>query len=134
MKYLDSNIFIIPVLYAGKKAEKAKNILKEMVTGSHQYATSSLTLDEVVWIIMKEKDRKTAIEIGRDILELPNLKILNVSGEDLLMALDLMNKYEHIKPRDAIHISVSVNSGIFTIVSDDEDFNDIDEIDKEGLA
>ena len=134
MKYLDSNIFILPVLFEGKKAEFAKTILKDMVVGKLQCATSTLTLDEVIWIIMKLKDRKKALEVGKDILELPNLKILDVSGEDLILAIGLMEKYDNLKPRDAVHLSVSLNSGIFTIITDDEDFNNIDEINKEGLG
>jgi predicted nucleic acid-binding protein len=66
MKYLDSNVFIYPLLYKGKKATKAQNILNEMVLGKAPCITSSLTLDEIIWIIMKMHDRTKAIEIARD--------------------------------------------------------------------
>jgi len=135
MKYLDTNIFLLPILYDGDKANKAKEVLEKMASGDIQCATASLTLDEFIWVITKLiKDRKKAIEACKDILELPNLRILEVAADDLLVALDFMEKYDQLKPRDAIHLSVSINSGIFTIVSDDEDFNNIEEINREGLG
>ncbi len=133
MKYLDSNVFILPVLYKGKKAKKAKKILTEMVEGKKDYATSSLTFDEIVWAIMKIKDRDKAILVGKDFICLPNLKILDVKERHLLNSLELLEKYPNLKPRDAIHISVSISSGIFTIISGDKDFENISEINREKL-
>ena len=132
MKYLDTNIFLLPLLYEGDKANKAKEILEKMVQGNLQCATASLTLDEFTWVIIK-KDRKKAIEACKDILELPNLKILDVTNSDIICALGYMEKYEQLKPRDAIHLAVCTNSGIFTIISDDSDLDNINEINREGL-
>ena len=134
MKYLDSNVFLYPLLYKGKKATKAQNILNEMVLGKAPCITSSLTLDEIIWIIMKMHDRTKAIEIARDVLSLPNLKILDVTNEHILQSLDLMEKYQRLKPRDAIHIAVCINAGVFTIISDDTDFENIAEIKRIPLA
>jgi len=134
MKYLDTNIFLLPMLYEGDKANKAKEILESMVEGNLQCATASLTLDEFAWVIIKiKKNRKIAIEACKDILELPNLKILAVSNTDVILALEYMEKYEQLKPRDAIHLAVCINSGIFTIISDDSDFDNINEINREDL-
>ncbi len=134
MKYLDSNVFIMPVLYKGKKAEKAKKILEMLSEGILSCATASLTLDEVLWVIIKQThDRSRAIQICRDIMELPNLSILNVTAKDVVGALWFMDKYNWLKPRDAIHLGVCTNSGIFTIVTDDSDFNNVQEVSREGL-
>ncbi|MCK4614874.1 MAG: type II toxin-antitoxin system VapC family toxin, partial [Thermoplasmata archaeon] len=97
-------------------------------------ATSSLAMDEIVWVAMKEMgDRKKALILCKSILEIPNLKILDVTGGDILKALWFMEKYSKLKPRDAIHLAVCFNAGIFTIISDDSDFNDIEEITRESL-
>lgn len=134
MKYLDANVFIYPVLYEGAKAERGREILESIAEGRESYATSSLTLDEVAWkIISLKNERKEAIGVCADILGLSNLAILDVTGDDILKALWFMEKYSKLKPRDAIHLVVSFNAGIFTIITDDSDFDTIDEITRERL-
>lgn len=41
--------------------------------------------------------------------------------------------YESLKPRDAVHLSVALRNGIHTVVSDDDDFEDVDEVEWMGL-
>ncbi|MFH1013086.1 MAG: type II toxin-antitoxin system VapC family toxin [Thermoplasmatota archaeon] len=130
MNYVDSNVFIYPLLYQGKKADNAKKILSEMVDGDIACATSSLTLDEVMWVIMNETNREKAIQIGKDILNLPNLKILDVKTEHIMQSIALMEKYKKLKPRDAIHLAVCTTAGIFRFITDDADFDHISEINR----
>ncbi len=134
MKYLDSNIFIIPVLSTGEKAKKAREILSAMIAGDQYCVTASLTMDEILWSIMKlTRDREKAIEHCMDIMSLPNFHIADVKAKDIIKAIDLMRKYERLKPRDAIHLAVCIRSGVFTIISDDNDFSGINEITWESL-
>jgi predicted nucleic acid-binding protein len=128
MNYIDSNVFIYPLLFQGKKADNAKKILSEMVDGEIACATSSLTLDEIMWIIMNETDREKALQIGKDIMTLPNLKILDVTTEHILQSITLMEKYKKLKPRDAIHLAVCTTAGIFRFITDDAHFDHISEI------
>ena len=130
MNYIDSNVFIYPILYQGEKAANAKKILSEMVDGDSSCATSSLTLDEVMWVIMNETNREKAIQIGKDILTLPNLKILDVTTEHIMQSINLMEKYKKLKPRDAIHLAVCTTAGIFRFITDDADFDHISEINR----
>ena len=130
MNYIDSNVFIYPVLYQGKKADNAKKILSKMVDGEIACATSSLTLDEVMWVIINEANRKKALQIGKDILTLPNLKILDVTNEHIMQSIKLMEKYKKLKPRDAIHLAVCTTAGIFRFITDDADFDHISEINR----
>jgi predicted nucleic acid-binding protein len=130
MNYIDSNVFIYPILYQGKKADNAKKILSKMVDGEIACATSSLTLDEVMWIVMNETDRKKALQIGKDILSLPNLKILDVTNEHIMQSIMLMEKYKKLKPRDAVHLAVCTTAGIFRFITDDADFDHILEINR----
>ena len=134
MKYLDSNVFIIASLYEGKQADRGKEVLTSLSKGIEVYATSSLTLDEVLWGIIKEtRDRDQAIGICKDILEFPTLEILDVTGTDIIKAVWFMEKYPKLKPRDAIHLAVCFNASIFTIITDDSDFDEIEEVNREGL-
>lgn len=130
MNYLDSNVFIYPLLYQGKKADNAKKILSEMVDGDISCATSALTLDEVMWVIMNETNREKALQIGKDIMTLPNLRILDVTNEHIMQSITLMEKYKKMKPRDAIHLAVCTTAGIFRFITDDDDFGHISEINR----
>ena len=134
MKYLDTNVFVFPVLYDGEKSKRAREIVRSIFKRKEKCATSTLTLDEVLWaIITRTKDRDLAIDSCEDILSLKNLKILNVTSYDVKKAIWFMNKYQHLQPRDAIHLAVCNNSNIHTIITDDSDFEIIEEIRKEGL-
>lgn len=133
MKYLDSNVFIYAALYTGKKAERAREILRGMVNGTPS-VTSTLTIDEVIWAVWKEADREKAMKEGFRILEFPNLRILPVDSGDTYSALNLMGKYQKLRPRDAIHLAVSLRAGIFRIISDDPDFDEVNEIEREKLT
>ncbi len=132
MRYLNANVFIYAALYSGKKADHAREILKEMVEGKGAI-TSTLTIDEVVWVVWKESNREKAIKEGVRLLELPNLKVLSVDVGDTYLALNLMNKYQKLNPRDAIHLAVSLRAGVYRIISDDSDFDEVGEIVRERL-
>ena len=134
MRYIDSNVFIYAYLDTGEKRERSEQILKEIVQGTSAI-TSALTINEIAWVIWKEtSDREIAIEQALQTLELPNLLVLDVTARDMYSALNYMKKYQRLKPRDAIHLSVSMRAGVFRIVSDDSDFDDVGEIEREPLG
>jgi len=126
--YFDSNVFILPALYEGKRSREAAEWLRKMVEGEIEASTSALTLDEVVWIISQESSKEEALRESERILELPHLKILDVKSEDAVRMINYQRKYEGLKPRDAVHLSVAVRNGIHTVVSDDDDFDEVKEI------
>jgi predicted nucleic acid-binding protein len=123
-------VFIYPLLYQGKKADNAEKILSEMVDGDIACATASLTLDEVIRVIMNETNREKALQIGKDILTPPNLKILDVTTEHIMQSITLMEKYRKLKPMDAIYLAVCTTAGIFRFINDDSDFDPILEINR----
>lgn len=126
MKYIDSNIFIYAILGAEPKiASAAKKILTEIAEGSLPAATSSLTWDEVVWIIKKVLGRIVATEEGKKFLEFPNLKILSVDEHTLYAAQKIIDKC-NVDPRDAIHLACCAENNIEQIISDDPDLDKFD--------
>lgn len=130
MKYIDSNIFIYPVVADEKtetKAASSKKILLQISTGKLNAATCYLTWDEIVWVFEKFLGRDLALAEGRRFLEFPNLKFLKVDGAIISRAQDLINKYQ-MKPRDAIHAACALENNINEIISDDSDFDDVKEL------
>src|SRR3989338_11418414 len=97
--YLDSNVFILAALAEGSKAAKSKELIKKIILGQLEGATSSLTIDEVVWVIWKEtKDRSLAIEEGLRILQFDNLKIIEIDGNIMKKSLNFMKLHKSLKP------------------------------------
>ena len=135
MIYLDSNVFLYAVLYSAEsqpKARKAKEILREIETGSLAAATSTLTWDEVVWIVSKTISRTDSIAQGQKLLGFPNLEFINVDEAILAQAQRLMTIYK-LRPRDSIHVASALNRRVKTIISDDEDFDQVKELKRTPL-
>ena len=128
--YVDSNIFLYPIIYkleAIEEARESKDFLLKISEGSVEACTATITWDEIVWVIRRIFGLKSSIELGRKFLEFPNLKFLSVKRSVILRAQRLMEKYK-IKPRDAIHAATALENNIETIVSYDRDFDKLEEI------
>ena len=129
MKYIDSNVFIYPVIYNENVngVIKAKKYLLQIAKGQLKACTATLTWDELVWIIRKISNPESAISEGKKFLEFPYLQILDVNNLVLQKAQELIEEY-HLKPRDAIHAATALVNDIYQIISDDEDFDTIKEL------
>ena len=133
MLYLDANVFIYPVLYEGKKSTSAAKLLQRVEAGQEPAATCVLTLDEVFWIVARHAGREAALRHADLLLRLPHLRVLPVREAEARIALDLLREHRKLSPRDAIHAASALGAGIFTIVSDDKDFDDITEVERRPL-
>jgi len=136
MAYIDSNIFIYPVIYKSEteeKARKAKEILLMIEHGEIPAYTSSLTWDEVVWVVSRTLGKEDGIQQGRKLLGFPNLEFIEVDKNVLSMAQTLLNRYDRLNPRDSIHIASALSKKIKQIISDDKDFDIVKEIKRTPL-
>lgn len=136
MAYLDSNVFLYPVLYDPDSVEKARNargILDQIVSGELKAYTSTLTWDEVTWVTTRLLSRDDGVNQGRKLLGFPNLGFIDVSVKTLSTAQSLMGKYG-LKPRDAIHVASALNQNIRTVISDDSELDAIKEIQRRPLT
>ena len=130
MFYVDSNIFIYPIIYdqtAIPEARKSRNFLLEIALGKIEAYTSPLTWDEVAWIVRRILGVDISLNQGRRFLSFPNLKLLAIKRTTVLKAQEIMEKYE-LKPRDALHAATALENKITTIVSYDEDFDKLNMI------
>lgn len=133
MLYLDANVFCYAILYEGPKADGCRSVLQDMTAGRQPAVTASLTVDEVVWALQKERDRALALKEAARVLRLPNLEILEVGPGDLHHGLRLMDENEGLSPRDGIHAAVAIRHGVYTIVSEDEDFDEVSSLSRRPL-
>jgi predicted nucleic acid-binding protein len=136
MPYIDSNVFIYPAIYqteSQQKAKKAKEILLKIEKGEISAHTSTLTWEEVVWVVGKLLSRDDGINQGKKLLGFPNLEFINVDEGILTLAQNLLNKYK-LSPRDSIHAASAVSRKIKAVISDDKDFDQVKEITRTPLV
>lgn len=130
--YIDTNIFLNPILYNIKINQEAKRsitFLKKVIKKQVLGITSVLTWDEFVWIIKKTLGYQLAIEKGKEFLIFPNLKFKSISFSTINRAQDIFLNY-NIRPRDAIHVACALEHDINKIISFDGDFDIIKEIER----
>jgi hypothetical protein len=130
MPYIDSNVFIYPILYEKEqepKVKKAIETLQGIESGQIPAYTSTLTWDEVVWVVRRTMGKDEATSQGQKLLGFLNLIWIPVDENILNRAQALMNRYS-LNPRDSIHVSSAIERKIATIISDDKDFDEVKEI------
>ena len=135
MPYLDSNVFIYPVIYdedAEPKVRRAKEILLSIENGKLSALTSSLTWDEVVWVVSKVMGRNEGVSQGKKLLGFPNLEFVVADENVLARAQKLVEKYK-LSPRDSIHVASALQKRTRTVISDDRDFDTVKEIKRTPL-
>lgn len=131
--YLDSNLL---VYYKDEDSSRHKEVIEKLellIEEGFELSISPLVLDEfihTVRVILRKKNIKNIFEelrqIVKEILQLPNLKIINPSVEiaDQLKVIQLMEKYS-LSPRDAYHILTIQYNQIDSFATFDSDFRKV---------
>ena len=126
--YIDSNVFLYPVLYNDlKESKKAREILSQIEGKNIQAYTSTLTWDEVSYVTERVLGKTDAIEVGKKFINFPFLRFVAVDDEIIRRSQVIRERY-HLKPRDSIHLSCALERNISEIITDDTDFDGIKEI------
>jgi len=124
--YLDANFFIFANFSSDKKGVNARKIILEIINGK-KAITSSLALDEVMWVLLRNNKKEEIRSVIEDIYSIRNLGVISVSSLIPLRALNFMEGYG-LKPRDAFHAAIMEEFGVNEIVTDDADFDSIPNI------
>ena len=126
--YIDSSVFLYPVLYSDlKESKKARDILSQIEDKKIQAYTSTLTWDEVSYVVERTLGKTDAIEVGKKFVNFPFLRFIPVDDVIIRRSQVIREKY-NIKPRDSIHLSCAIERNISEIITDDLDFDGIKEI------
>lgn len=132
MRYIDSNLFIYAALSLKEKGKKARSHIKKIRKGNTKAVTSVLTFDEVFWKVQQGRGFESALKIGKTFLQTNNLMLVEVNDEVLWRTYNLIEKYE-LDSRDGIHLACALEKGVHTIISEDEDFDQVKEIDRKWI-
>ena len=130
--YIDANVFIFAAFDATEKGKKARLFLKDVIDGKKQAVTSTLALDEVMWVLRKNGQQDRMRKNIEQIYSIPHLHIVPGSSLTPMRALFYIEKYA-LKPRDAFHCAVMEEENIDTIVSDDADFDKVPSLKRENI-
>ncbi len=132
MIYLDANVFIFAALNTERMGEEARRLLRKVQEGELVAASSTLSFDELVWAVKRNRTADDAITSGEALLDMPRLKLVNVDPDLLAKALAVMKEYR-LDPRDAIHAASALKEDAEAIVSTDKHFDRVKEIERRGI-
>ncbi|MFH1585433.1 MAG: PIN domain-containing protein [archaeon] len=123
-KYIDANVFVQGIL---REDNNSKEVVLKMAKKEFIGVTSILSWDEITFIVKKFLGKEVAETEGKKFFRLPNLLFIDAKKEIILRAQRLFERY-NIGPRDAIHIATAIHAGAKEIISEDSDFDKVDEI------
>jgi predicted nucleic acid-binding protein len=145
--YVDPSFFLNLFVKDSKYFEGCREFSEKLKEKKTILIVSNLGLDEIWYVLLrllamkdfgkkwrkKLKDKEVVKnytkEIGKytaNLMEIPNLFFVETSTYHTFHALEIMRKFG-LLPRDAIHASITL-SGIENIITLDEDFVRVDEI------
>ena len=132
MKFLDAN----PIIYAyykprreltgyeRKLKESAKQIIARINRGEEKVVTTVVHVSEMVNMLKHGMTFEELYELILGLFSLENVKVLRVSREDYLAAVELSLELK-LDPNDALAIQVMYAMNINEIYSFDTDFDKV---------
>ena len=130
--YLDANVLVYYKNEDSPFFEKARKLIEQLLKQDSRLFVSPLVLDEFLFqfqILLRNKRVKrnklfTLLDKAlRDILDLPNLFIVNLPStkKNQLKILSFMNEFG-LRPRDSYHLLTMLENNIHFFVTFDNDF------------
>ncbi|HLC84304.1 MAG TPA: PIN domain-containing protein [Candidatus Nanoarchaeia archaeon] len=86
--------------------------------------TSTLTYDEVVWIVRKKAGKSASYDAADIVLALDQVAMSPITKEIIARSRELMEELD-IHPRDSIHLAAAQHQSCSLIVSEDSDFDKV---------
>jgi uncharacterized protein len=125
--FLDSNIFLYASGTEHPLREPCREVLRQAAAGQLDATTSSEVVQELLYVLTRRKCGNKGRTLAKLVLSLfPD--ILPVSGDDMQLAVDLLDRHQELPVRDAVHAAVMLNHRIPQIISADRHFDQVPEI------
>ncbi len=129
--YIDSNIFIYSAVDKSQLGRKCRKVIDKIEDGSLNAGSSYLVLDEVLWILQNEIGKEDALESTKMFLSLP-VKWIDVKRDIIYQSLNLYDR-THLAPRDSIHLASMKKEKLTVLLSEDDDFDGIEGIERRSV-
>ncbi|MEA1965588.1 MAG: type II toxin-antitoxin system VapC family toxin [Candidatus Aerophobetes bacterium] len=127
--FIDANVIMYTVGKEHKYKEPCSLLVRRIAEENIVVASDTEVLQEILYRYWLIREFKRARETYNDFKSLISL-MLPVTIDDVSLALELLERYRNIQPRDAIHSAVMLNNGLTRIYSTDAHFDEIKEIER----
>lgn len=124
ISFIDANIIMYTVGKEHKYKRPCSLLLQRIAKENITVASDTEVLQEILYRYWLIREFERAEETYSDFRKLVNL-MFPITTDDVDLALELLQRYENIQPRDAIHAAVMLNNGLTTIYSTDSHFDQI---------
>ena len=132
MKYLDASLFIAAALDPGPTGDRCRDVLRKVRDGNLPAATSTLSWDELAYVVGRRRGREAGLDAGRRLLAIAHLRLVAVDTE-VLREADRAARTPGVRPRDALHVASARKAGASVIVSEDRDLDRIPGLPREWV-
>ncbi len=127
MKLIDTNIIMYALGRSHPLKESCRDVLLNVAREKTEANIDAETLQELLYVYDSRGEREKALKVVEDMFILfPNPYA--IKKDEIETAKDLMEKYNSLIARDAIHCAVAINYNLEGIISTDKDLELIKEI------
>ena len=123
--FLDSTTLVHAVDRSAKYHEECLGVINKAAKGEINAATSLETLEETLFILSKLTSPSTAIRVIRDYLKMTKIKKYEMKLATFEYTLEIMEITPLKRPKDAINVATMLEHNIPKIVSEDEEYEKV---------
>jgi len=124
VSFIDANVIMYTVGKEHKYKDPCSLLIQKIAKEDIIVASDTEVLQEILYRYWLIREFERAEETYRDFKKLVSL-MFPITTDDVDLALELLERYQNIQPRDAIHAAVMLNNGLTTIYSADSHFDEI---------
>ncbi len=125
--FVDANIPMYAVGAPHPLKQPCIGFLEAIARGEIAALTDAEVLHEILHRYSALGQRERAIEVVRLFVQVVPV-VLPITLDDAERALEVHEKYAGLQARDSLHVAVMINNGISRILSADEHFDGVDDV------
>ncbi len=126
---LDSAVFIYAVGVEHPYRDPCRQLLRALEAERFRGEASALAVEETLHQrVRRTGDRESAVRVAGDIVTL--CPVHDLTRADVVLGLRLFGAATRLNARDALHAATALNRGIPAIVSPDEAFDDVPQLER----
>ena len=129
LHFIDANVPMYAVGAEHPLKGPCLAILRSIASGELAAVTDVEVCQEIIHRYTALGEREQALHVARLFIKLVP-EILPILKEDLLLSLEMHQRYPSLQARDSLHTAVMRNNGIQFIISADRHFDEVDDVER----
>jgi predicted nucleic acid-binding protein len=127
--FIDANVPMYAVGAEHPLKKPCLAILRSIARGELAAVTDVEVCQEIVHRYTALGEREQALHVARLFIQLIP-EVLPITKADLLLSLEMHQRYTSLQARDALHAAVMQNNGLKLIISADRHFDDVEGVER----